>query len=308
MKPFYHITLFFVVCLLASCGDPETVRFRMDEDSLEIYSHEVKIGEYVFHDPNIKRPYFAHIKTQSGVQVTRNHPPTANDKDDHADMHPGIWMAFGDISGNDYWRNKAEVKHIEFTQHPRVENGIGQFKVLNHHLAPDTNEVICMAEHSYSLEPVENGLLLVWDAKFSSNQRSFVFGDQEEMGLGFRIATDFTVENGGEIINAEGLKNGENVWGKQSNWCAYQGKHNGHPIGMLLMPSPKNFRQSWFHARDYGLLVANPFGRNAFTKGQPSRIVVQKGESLHMQFGLFIYEGDIDFGEVYRSYVNTHTN
>ena len=27
------------------------------------------------------------------------------------------------------------------------------------------------------------------------------------------------------------------------------------------MPAPSNFRTSWWHNRDYGVFVANPFGR-----------------------------------------------
>ena len=42
------------------------------------------------------------------------------------------------------------------------------------------------------------------------------------------------------------------------------------------MPGPGNFGRSWFQARDYGLLVANPFGRRYFTGGEPSRVVTGK--------------------------------
>ena len=39
------------------------------------------------------------------MQVTRHHPPIeGQDRVDHGTFHPGIWMAFGDISGSDYWR------------------------------------------------------------------------------------------------------------------------------------------------------------------------------------------------------------
>ena len=31
------------------------------------------------------------------------------DLDDHPTMHPGLWLAFGDINGADFWRNKGRV-------------------------------------------------------------------------------------------------------------------------------------------------------------------------------------------------------
>ena len=78
------------------------------------------------------------------------------------------------------------------------------------------------------------------------------------------------------------------------NWCAYGGSIGGHRVGVTLIPHPQNFRRSWFHARDYGLLVANPFGRNAFTKGEKSKLVVRKGEVLRMRFGVLVESGSAE--------------
>jgi hypothetical protein len=65
---------------------------------------------------------------------------------------------------------------------------------------------------------------------------------------------------------------------------------DGRQVGVVLMPSVRNFRRSWFHARDYGLLVANPFGRKAFTKGEESRITVNAGDEFQLGFTVFVYE------------------
>ncbi|MBM3861987.1 MAG: hypothetical protein FJ395_20375, partial [Verrucomicrobia bacterium] len=70
-------------------------------------------------------------------------------------------------------------------------------------------------------------------------------------------------------------------------------------VGVLLMPDPKNFRASWFHNRDYGLMVANPFGRNAFTKGEKSAVVVKKGESFRLRFGVLIHAVPPDLAAEY---------
>jgi hypothetical protein len=55
------------------------------------------------------------------------------------------------------------------------------------------------------------------------------------------------------------------------------------------MPDPKNFRRSWIHARDYGLLVTNPFGNEAFTKGEKSRVVVRRGETFRLGFAALFH-------------------
>ena len=143
------------------------------------------------------------------------------------------------------------------------------------------------------IRPRAGGTLIAWESRFSGGD-DFYFGDQEEMGLGLRMATPLTVKSGGRIANSDGLVNEPQVWGQQADWCDYSGTIDGQPVGVLIVPGRDNFRRSWFHARDYGLLVANPFGVNAFTKGTPSKITVKRGETLRLRFGVLIHAGAID--------------
>jgi hypothetical protein len=111
------------------------------------------------------------------------------------------------------------------------------------------------------------------------------------MGLGIRIATPLTVKQGGRILTSDGDKNEKQVRGKQAKWCDYAGSSERGRAGLTVMPHPKNFRPCWYHARDYGLVVANPFGRKALTGGEKSAVVVKKGETLRLRFGL-LFHGD----------------
>jgi hypothetical protein len=129
------------------------------------------------------------------------------------------------------------------------------------------------------------------------------------MGLGVRLATPLAVVKGGEIVNSEGRKNGAQVWGRQADWCRYGGDIGGRYVGVALLPHPQNFRRAWFHARDYGLLVANPFGQKAFTKGESSRVVVKPGETFRLQFRVLVYDlpagAAPDMGAAFRAYSAT---
>lgn len=271
----------------------DTVSFEAGESSLEIRIGEQPIATYVYRDENIPRPYFAHVRAASGIQVTRNHPPVeGKDHPDHATFHPGIWLAFGDISGADFWRNRAAIRHVRFVDAPKGGSGRGSFAVLNRYEA--AGKTICdeICRFTFVVRPA--GYFLIWDSRFSNDAAEFVFGDQEEMGLGVRVATPITVERGGEITNSEGLRNEEQAWGKEADWCDYSGVVDDKRIGVTLMPYPDNFRRCWFHVRDYGLLLANPFGRNAFTKGEKSRVIVATDESLRLRFGVFIYAANAE--------------
>ena len=95
----------------------------------------------------------------------------------------------------------------------------------------------------------------------------------------------------GTILDSEGRKNEDEIWGNSADWCDYSGTIDGQHVGMTIFCHPDNFRPSWFHARDYGFLAANPFGRNAFGKGEKSRSSSSRARSLRLRYGMLIHSG-----------------
>ena len=96
-------------------NDSSRITFEAQPGRILVNIDRKTMATYVYEDPDILRPYFAALKAPSGVQVTRHHPPRKGlDADDNTTMHPGLWLALGDISGNDFWRNKARVNHVGF--------------------------------------------------------------------------------------------------------------------------------------------------------------------------------------------------
>ncbi len=278
----------------------EAASFEQRDGSLAIRIGERPFATYVWNDPAVKRPYFANIHAPGGAQVTRNYPPVeGRDATDHATMHPGLWLAFGDVGGADFWRNKGLVEQVELIQKPTTssDRSSGSFAVKNRYLAD--GKPVCQEICRIRVLVRPAGTLIAWDSRFSGDNE-FSFGDQEEMGLGVRVATPLTVKAGGQIVNSDGLKNEPQVWGKQADWCDYAGAIDRQPLGVLLVPEPANFRRSWFHSRDYGVLVANPFGQKAFTKGPASKVTVRRGESLRLRFGILIHSGPIDLAAAYQ--------
>ncbi|MBS0261184.1 MAG: PmoA family protein, partial [Planctomycetes bacterium] len=86
-----------------------------------------------------------------------------------------------------------------------------------------------------------------------------------------------------------GKKTAQATWGQPAAWCDYSGSSNDRPAGILLLAGPDNFRESWWHNRDYGLMVANPFGREAMKQGARSAVKVARGETLKLSFGAVIH-------------------
>ena len=305
----YGLGRFLLPLLIATGGPPLTVEadgpvvaFDRRPDGLQVTIGGKPFARYVYGTETITRPFFESIHAPDGTQVTRNNPPVEGvDLADHPTFHPGLWLAFGDLNGADSWRNKDRIRHAGFIGEPGGGPGRGTFAVRNRHekagmvIGEETCRITVL------MRPA--GHLIVWDSEFRPEGSDLVFGDQEEMGLGVRVATPLAVVEGGRITDSEGRVNEAQVWGQQADWCAYGGESDGKRAGVLLMPDPGNFRRSWFHARDYGLLVANPFGRNAFTKGEKSRVVVGEGKSLRLRFGVLIWSGGPDFGAAYRDFL-----
>lgn len=259
------------------------------DDRVIVRLGNLEVAHYVFRDPVIPRPYFAHVKTPSGIQATRAFPPVAGkDATDHATMHPGIWLAFGDLDGEDFWRNKSSVRHVRFLDSPEVQEGAAAFVEEKQYVAAD-GDVVCQERFHWRMRQVDHGFLIRWDSTFTAD-REFYFGDQEEMGLGIRVATPLAEKNGGLLSDSVGRRKAQQIWSHAARWCDYSGTLDEQHVGITLLCHPSNFRNSWMHARDYGFVAANPFGRQAMRKGDASKVVVAPGEKLRLQYGIWIHE------------------
>ncbi len=285
------------------------IRFIKEKGKLVIVIDGWVAATYQYEHPKTKRPFFANLYSLSDkpIKVSRNFPPIeGKDVMDHGSYHPGIWLAFGDIGGADVWRMKAQVKQVDLSEVKAGKNR-ASFKVKNHYLKGGA--LICEEECTYSIVRTPMGYWIGYDSQFSSKNQDFYFGDQEEMGLGIRIASSITVKNGGAMFNSVGGIDEKGTWGKAADWLDYYGTIDGREVGMMLMGHPGNFRRPWFHSRNYGACVLNPFGRKAMKQGAVSKIVVKKKDSFRFRVAVFIHDkkqGEkLDREAVFKSYIKS---
>lgn len=311
----------FLDCASAN-DEPASLSFTRRDGAVEIAVGGKPFATYVYKDDAISRPYFAHLRAPGEIQVTRNHPPVkGEDSPDHDTFHPGLWMSFGDINGSDYWRLAAPVRVASFATKSDDDPGSGNITARFDYLdQKDPKHVVCHEDFVCDIRPVPVGVLLCWDSTFSSDE-PFTFGDQEEMGLGVRVATAIRAEResdvglppgNGEITNSKGGRNEKEIWGETADWCDYSGVLEGERVGIAFFPHPKNFRPCWYHSRDYGFIAANPFGRAAFGKGEKSAVTVKPGETLRLRYGVLVHaapeESPLDIAAEYRDYVELAGN
>ena len=135
--------------------------FQEKNDRLCITLDGQPIVDFVFQDDKIRRPYFANARLASGLQVTRNQPPIEGvDAMDHDTMHPGIWLAFGDLSQQDFWRNKGSIEHVRFKATPVFVNGRFLFST-ECRLKAGTGESMGLLTNEFTLVARPGGWLLI---------------------------------------------------------------------------------------------------------------------------------------------------
>ncbi len=215
---------------------------------------------------------------------------------------------------------KSPVLHAGFIDKPKGGSGKGTFAVLNLCLDGD-GEIYCTETVRYTFLSRPHGTLILWDSTFQSGTQDLVFGDQQEMGMAIRVQAMMNVnaKEGGRIRNSEWQLNERgynNAYGEPARWCDYAGIVDGKFAGVCLMPHPDNFRVSRFHARGYGVLVANPFAqvdfRSAFppaerAKLKKNRTVIKRGEPFRLRWGILLHttasEIELDLEAAYRDYL-----
>jgi putative membrane-bound dehydrogenase-like protein len=265
--------------------------FRMGEGRVEVMRGETVAAEFHFGHAVVKRPFFANLRVAGGIAVTRGFPPVeGREPVDHGDMHPGVWLGFGDVSGEDYWRNRAVIRHDRFVEGPTVVEGAVRFATESTMLKADGSEFARMVNR---IVVRDDGMemRLEWKAEVTPLMDGFQFGDQEEMGFGVRVASGLAERSGGVIRSSGGKESAAETWGQEAEWCEYSGVVNGVRAGVRVVPDPDNFRASWWHNRDYGLMVANPFGRAAMKRGERSVVAVKKGETFRLGVSMVFSAG-----------------
>ena len=124
------------------------------------------------------------------------------------------------------------------------------------------------------------------------------FGDTKEGSFALRVRPELRLKGDvatGSMLNSTGQTDGD-CWGKRAAWVSYESPLNGHQVGVTVMDHAQNLRHpTWWHARDYGLVAANPFGTRAFEgKDSPSgKFLLEKGKSLTQKY-LVVLSGSDD--------------
>ncbi len=249
-----------------------------------------------------KVPYCYPLMSASGACLSRHWPMDKSHEGEERDHphHRSFWMSHGAVNGHDFWAwtTKKSDPKIEHKGVRELEDDA--FTVDLAWTAGGKTHLT--EERTYSFRKIDARTTAIGVvSKLTAAEGDATFGDTKE-GM-FAIRVDRTLRQKGKqakgsIADSEGRKNGE-VWGKRADWVAFAGPdEKGEPAVIAILDHPSNLRHpTWWHARDYGLLAANPFGIHDFEGKEDKHAgdhVLKKGESLVFRYEVILHHGDLE--------------
>jgi Family of unknown function (DUF6807) len=285
---------------------------------------EVHIGGRLFttyyFSPDVAKPYFQPLRSASGIIVTRDFPngntiPPEHLKDRSLEPHQRpMFFGHGNIDGIDFWgeavfphySDDTVFGHAVFRKMEEMRSGAdsGSLKA-DFELADPRDRVIADEIQSYVFGGDDHTRWIDCEIDVVADRGSDVtFGDTKEGAFGIRLAPELNSPPG-HMVNSAGAEGEKAIWGKRANWVDYDGTIAGEELGVALFDSPRSFRHpTWWHARGYGLLAANPFGWREFYRDpeKDGSWTVQQGKRLTFRYRVFIHHGDYQQSKVAEAY------
>jgi hypothetical protein len=269
---------------------------------LAVTAHGEPFMTLVLTEPT--KPYFYPVYGPTGAMITRHYPMKTDVEGEARDHNHqrSHWLTHGDVNGLDFWAsdplNKPNPKFGRIVARSVVTSPEGPSPVVamrmrNEWLAPD-GQVVAREVRSYTFADMAPARGFdVESVIFAPDDRPVTFGETKEGTFGFRVASSMDVKarNGGRIINAEGLTDGD-AWGKPSPWVDYTGPVEGRTVGIAILNHPSSFRfPTTWHVRDYGLFAANPFGYKDFGIKKEGAHTVPAGQSIRLVYRVILHGG-----------------
>jgi hypothetical protein len=291
------------------------VAIKVDKDHVDFFVGSALVTTYHV-EKSWSRPFFWPLKTIDGTETTRAWPMgkalEIEKKPDHV-HHRSAWFCYGDvipegmelktklkgIEGIDFWSEAKGHGNIVCTKvdDPQLQKGRGWITTHNEWRTTEGDKVL---DETRKIGLIAHGkaYLIVLDIDLFASAWPITFGDTKEGAMAIRIHPEINVKPGrGKIENAEGKFNEAQCWGQKSAWCDYSGPLGDKVVGVAIFDDPNNPFAACWHARDYGLMGANPFGRDKGSKfpavkGNNERVHLAKGEHLHLRYGILVHTGD----------------
>ncbi len=272
--------------------------------------------EYLFEGNN--KPILYPIIGPGEVPMTRNYPmkkDVPNEASDHP-HHRSLWFTHGAVNNISFWhegKNAGTQVHSGFEKLAGGKKGI--IKTKNLWKGPKGNTVLTDVR-TITISKDGDSRVIDYEVTMHASNGKVVLGDTKEGTMGIRTNSLLRLKKDdrrgvkkvtGKALNSGGQKD-RSLWGKRAAWVDYWGEVDGKTVGIAIFDHPKNPRHpTWWHARDYGLVAANPFGVHDFERKKPGTgdMTIEDGKKITFKYRFIFHKGNADqakIGEKYKSF------
>ena len=255
----------------------------------------------------LHNPCFYPIISSNGVTLTRKYPLEAAAKgemDDHK-HHTSLWYTHGDVNGLDFWhgggRHPEKGGRVAHSSVVAMRDGEDEavLKTKNKWLSRVGDKEICQDERRYAFGTIGPWRYIDFQITIKATNGDVAFGDTKEGSMAIRTHPSLRLR--GKVANGKAASSAghqdKDLWGKAAKWVHYWGTIDGKAVGIAIFDHPSNPRHpTTWHARDYGLIAANPFGYSQFYRGQgkDGTLTIKNGKSVTFRYGFFFHPGSHD--------------
>ncbi len=259
------------------------------------------------------KPILYPVRTPAGVAVTRPWPVAPSQTEGVADDHPhhkSMWFAH-EINGVDFWSEtggRIKVNDVAIDQDAGISTSSnwvthGGVTICSDRTRYRFGQLRIKRDDKTSNDKLTNWidvrirlLASAGDVKLKDTKEGF-FAIRTHPDL--RLSPDpkrGVVNVFGHAVNSAGQTD-KQLWGQTARWVMYYGPVNSQPVSIIMCDHPNNFRHPTpWHARDYGLITANPFGLHDFLKKPAGfgAVNLGKGQSLTLRYRVYVADGILD--------------
>jgi len=297
-----YALLLFLLSGLANIRALEPRIVAADDDKAGVV--QVKIDGKIFtglHYKKFAKPVLFPVIGPTGATMVRQWPvaeAAPGEEKDHP-HHKGLWFTHGAVNGVDFWAEGPKAGRIIVVAKPKITITMEKTEITTDGdwWRSAEGKHVCTSSTTITCGLDGEDRYIDYAITIKASEGDVTFGDTKEGMMAIRSHPALNLKGKvatGHAVNSEGQKDAD-IWGKHARWVDYSGTVEGKVTGIACFDHPDNLRHpTTWHARDYGLIAANPFGLHDFEKTPKGAgdHVIRKGESLTLRYRWLFHTGD----------------
>lgn len=308
-----HTTLPFALATIFSFAFPSLLQAQkalpeITAEQIDGVGVSIKVDGQPFttfnHSPQTDKPFLHPVLGPDQIRMTRDFPikETAGEANDHP-HHKSIWIGH-QLAGGDFWSHR-DGSRIVVDGISTLATDSATAVGVKSSWVDDKAEKFCADRTiwAFGASPDSRWIDCTWT--LIASEGPITIDDTKEGTVAVRTHPDLRLtpdpKRGvekvfGNALNSNGTT-GKELWGESARWVLYHGTIDSKPASLLILDHPSNFRHpTTWHARDYGLIAANPFGLHYF-QGLPKQagaVTLVKNQSLTLRYRFCFFAKAID--------------